>query len=142
MFEFVATLVKPLLLLCCVFGIKRNGNSTKITSCMIEIGLWTRLKQRKIGIKRKGIMIVSTFNRKQIIIPKPIMPIIVTETEFQKFRGKLHNQFKHFADSAMELIDALCSNNKTASVVKLSLNPLFRRGHSAIFKAIFDIITV
>jgi hypothetical protein len=35
------------------------------------IGLWTRLKQRKIGIKRKGIMIVSTFNRKQIIIPKP-----------------------------------------------------------------------
>ena len=29
-----------------------------------------------------------------------------------------------------------CSNNKTASVVKLSLNPLFRRGHSALFKAI------
>ena len=81
-------------------------------------------------------MRVSTFNRKQIIIPKPIMPIIVTETEFQKFRGKLHNQFKHLADSAMELMDALCSNNKTASVVKLSLNPLFRRGHSALFKAI------
>jgi hypothetical protein len=36
----------------------------------------------------------------------------------------------------MELMDALCSNNKTASVVKLSLNPLFRRGHSALFKAI------
>jgi len=64
------------------------------------------------------------------------MPTIVTETEFQKFRGKLHNQFKHLADSAMELMDALCSNNKTASVVKLSLNPLFRRGHSALFKAI------
>ena len=28
------------------------------------------------------------------------MPIIVTETEFQKSRGKLHNQFKHLADSA------------------------------------------
>ena len=64
------------------------------------------------------------------------MAIIVTEIEFQKFRGKLHNQFKHLADSAMELMDALCSNNKTASVVKLSLNPLFRRGHSALFKAI------
>jgi len=81
-------------------------------------------------------MIVSTFNRKQIIIPKPIMPTIVTETEFQKFRGKLHNQFKNLADSAMEMLDALCSNNKTASVVRLSLNPLFRRGHSALFKAI------
>jgi hypothetical protein len=52
------------------------------------------------------------------------MPTIVTETEFQKFRGKLHNQFKNLADSAMEMLDALCSNNKTASVVRLSLNPL------------------
>ena len=64
------------------------------------------------------------------------MPIIVTETEFQKFRGKLYNQFKNLADSVMELLDALCSNNKTTSVVQLSLNPLFRRGHSAVFKAI------
>ncbi|NUN65404.1 hypothetical protein HCU40_11725 [Pseudanabaena biceps] len=64
------------------------------------------------------------------------MAIIVTETEFQKFRGELHSQFKNLADSTMELLDALCSNNKTASVVKLSLNPLFRRGHSALFKAI------
>ena len=64
------------------------------------------------------------------------MAIIVTEIEFQKFRGKLHNQFKKLADSAMELLDALCSNDKTASVVKLSLNPLFRRGYSALFKAI------
>ena len=64
------------------------------------------------------------------------MPTIVTETEFQKFRGELHSQFKKLADSAMELLDALCSNNKTTSVVKLSLNPLFRRGHSALFKAI------
>ena len=64
------------------------------------------------------------------------MPIIVTETEFQKFRGELHNQFKNLADSAMDLLDALCSNNKTASVVQLSLNPLFRRGYSAVFKSI------
>jgi len=64
------------------------------------------------------------------------MPIIVTETEFQKFRGELHNQFKNLADSTMDLLDALCSNNKTASVVQLSLNPLFRRGYCALFKAI------
>jgi len=36
----------------------------------------------------------------------------------------------------MDLLDALCSNNKTASVVQLSLNPLFRRGYCAVFKAI------
>jgi len=64
------------------------------------------------------------------------MPIIVTESEFQKFRGELYNQFNHLADSAMDLLDALCSNHKTSSVVQLSLNPLFRRGYSALFKAI------
>jgi hypothetical protein len=64
------------------------------------------------------------------------MPKIITETEFQKFRINLHNQFKNLADSAMDLLDALCSNNKTASVVQLSLNPLFRRGYSALFKTI------
>ena len=64
------------------------------------------------------------------------MPTIVTETEFKKFRSELYKQFKKLADSAMDLLDALCSNNKTASVVQLSLNPLFRRGHSALFKAI------
>ena len=53
------------------------------------------------------------------------MPTIVTETEFKKFRSELYKQFKKLADSAMDLLDALCSNNKTASVVQLSLNPLF-----------------
>jgi hypothetical protein len=64
------------------------------------------------------------------------MATIVTETEFKKFRSELYKQFKNLVDSAMDLLDALCSNNKTASVVQLSLNPLFRRGHSALFKAI------
>jgi len=64
------------------------------------------------------------------------MPKIVTELEFQKFRGEMHNQFKHLADSTMDLLDALSSNHKTTSVVQLSLNPLFRRGYSALFKAI------
>jgi len=36
----------------------------------------------------------------------------------------------------MDLLDALCRNHKTSSVVQLSLNPLFRRGYSALFKAI------
>jgi hypothetical protein len=64
------------------------------------------------------------------------MPTIVTESEFQKFRGQIYQQIKQRADSVMDLLDALCSNNHVPSVVQLSLNPLFRRGYSALFKAI------
>jgi hypothetical protein len=73
---------------------------------------------------------------KQIIIPKSIMAKIVTESEFQKFRGQIYQQIKQRADSVMDLLDALCSNNNESSVVQLSLNPLFRRGYSAVYKAI------
>ncbi|CAN1209806.1 hypothetical protein TUMEXPCC7403_06245 [Tumidithrix helvetica PCC 7403] len=54
------------------------------------------------------------------------MPIVVTESELQKFREQIYNQIKQRADSAMDLLDALCSNNRAPSVVQLSLNPLFR----------------
>jgi hypothetical protein len=36
----------------------------------------------------------------------------------------------------MELVDALCSNVSARSVVELSLNPCFRREHSALYKAV------
>jgi len=36
----------------------------------------------------------------------------------------------------MDLLDALCSNQYARSPVELSLNPLFRRGHDSLFKAI------
>jgi len=71
-----------------------------------------------------------------VIIPKAIMPILLTEPEFQSFRGQLYNEFDRRADSAMDLLDALCSNNHAPSVVHLSLNPLFRGGYSSLFKAI------
>ena len=101
-----------------VYWSERNSKLyDDMTSKALKIGLWTRLKQRKIGIKRKGIMRVSTFNRKQIIIPKPIMPIIVTEIEFQKFRGKLHKQFKNLADSAMELLQQIPIKPATSLVI-------------------------
>ena len=66
----------------------------------------------------------------QVIIPKLIMPIIITETEFQKFRGEWHSQFKKRADSTMDLLDALCSNNHAPSVAHLSLNRLFMGKYS------------
>jgi hypothetical protein len=86
--------------------------------------------------KSKGKRDNESFNHKKSIIPKSIMPINVAENKFQKFRGQIYNQIKQRADSVMDLLDALCSNNKTTSVVQLSLNPLFRRGYSAVFKAI------
>jgi DDE superfamily endonuclease len=79
-------------------------------------------------------MTIST--TKPVIIPKSIMPTLVTKSEFQGFREQLYNEFEHQADSKIDLLDALCSNNHSPSVVQLSLNPLFRRGYSALFKAI------
>ncbi|MEO1149006.1 MAG: NF041680 family putative transposase [Cyanobacteria bacterium J06638_22] len=64
------------------------------------------------------------------------MPVINTESELYQFRNAIYNQFTHRADSAMDLLDALCSNQSARSVVELSLNPLFRRGHHSVFKAI------
>ena len=64
------------------------------------------------------------------------MPIPLTESEFKSFREQLYNQFEHCSDSAMDLLDALCSNIQSPSVVQLSLNPLFRRGYSALYKAL------
>lgn len=71
-----------------------------------------------------------------VIIPKTIMPILLTASELKDFREQLHTKFEHYADSAMDLLDALCSNLHSPSVVQLSLNPLFRRGYSALFKTI------
>jgi len=64
------------------------------------------------------------------------MPVINTAGELYTFRKSLYAQFTYRADSAMELLDALCSNQYARSPVELSLNPLFRRGHDSLFKAI------
>lgn len=64
------------------------------------------------------------------------MPIPLTASEFKSFREQLYNQFEHCSDSAMDLLDALCSNVQSPSVVQLSLNPLFRRGYSALYKTL------
>jgi hypothetical protein len=42
----------------------------------------------------------------------------------------------------MDLLDALCSNDHTPSVVQLSLNPLFRAGYSTLFKTIAECLTL
>jgi hypothetical protein len=71
-----------------------------------------------------------------VIIATSIMPIPLIKSEFKCFREQLYNEFEHCSDSAMDLLDALCSNIQPPSVVQLSLNPLFRRGYSALYKAL------
>lgn len=54
----------------------------------------------------------------------------------QQFRNSLYNTFCNRQDTLMDLVDALCSNQTARSAVELSLNPLFKREYSALYKAI------
>lgn len=55
---------------------------------------------------------------------------------FNQFRQDLYNCFDSRQDTVMELLDALAGNIGVRSTVELSLNPLFRREYSALYKAI------
>jgi hypothetical protein len=46
--------------------------------------------------------------------PPFIMPIPLTESDLKSFREQLYNKFEHRSDSAMDLLDAVCSNNNTS----------------------------
>jgi len=53
------------------------------------------------------------------------------------FRAELHNCFFGWADALFELCDAvLCSPGRVASVPSLSLEPVFRRSHGSLYKAL------
>jgi hypothetical protein len=81
-------------------------------------------------------MIMTVSIKSSVIIAISTMPIPLIEPEFKRFREQLYNEFEHCSDSAMNFLDALCSNIQSPSVVRLSLNPLFRRGYSALYKAL------
>lgn len=55
---------------------------------------------------------------------------------FQQFRHKLYTILPNRRDSLMDLLDALSSNQTARSPAELSLNPLFRRNYSALYKAV------
>lgn len=56
--------------------------------------------------------------------------------KFTRFRQDLYNCFNSRQDTVIELLDALAGNIGARSTVELSLNPLFRREYSALYKAI------
>jgi len=59
--------------------------------------------------------------------------------EFQQFRQELYQNFNKRADSALELVDALCSYPAANSPVELTLAPVFRRSYTALYKTITDV---
>lgn len=59
----------------------------------------------------------------------------------KNFRQRLYDLIPHRADATLDLIDALSSNQTADSVVKLSLNPLFRRGYGSITDAVKNFST-
>lgn len=67
------------------------------------------------------------------------MPTIPDEdqiTQFQLFRQNLYSLFPNSRDSLMDLLDALSGNTTAQTPVELCENPSFRRGYSALYKAI------
>jgi len=56
--------------------------------------------------------------------------------QFQNFRQNLYDSFERYCDSIMDLLDALSGNDRANSVAELSLDPLFRRGYSSLYKGI------
>jgi hypothetical protein len=58
------------------------------------------------------------------------------QVQFQQLRQDLYDCFIARSDTLMELLDALASNSNARSPAELSLNPLFRRDYSALYKAV------
>ena len=55
----------------------------------------------------------------------------------EEFRGRLHKCLTARADALFDLADAvLCSDHAVRSLVQLSLEPEFRRGHGALYDAL------
>ena len=54
----------------------------------------------------------------------------------KEYRQNLYQVFDFYADTLMNLVDALSSNTTARSVVELSLNPAFKRSYSALFKGV------
>lgn len=60
--------------------------------------------------------------------------------QVSNYRQAVYESFERRADTLLDLIDALSSNEYARSVVELSLNNLFRRGYSSITDGIDEMI--
>jgi hypothetical protein len=58
--------------------------------------------------------------------------------QFTQFRLQLYQYFNKRKDNLMDLVDAVCSGQPVHSVAEYSLNPLFHRSYSSLYKGIQD----
>lgn len=59
--------------------------------------------------------------------------------QLERFRSDLYRCMTRWSDALFELCDAtLCSPSPVASVPLLSLEPVFRRGHGSLYRALAD----
>jgi hypothetical protein len=66
------------------------------------------------------------------------MDITRYTTQLMQFRTTLYQNFTNRADTLLELLDAISSNQTATSVVELSLAACFRRSYSNLFKALAE----
>lgn len=67
----------------------------------------------------------------------PVVPGNAALEVLAGFRGRLHGCMTARADALLDLADAvLCSGRPVSSLVQLSLEPEFRRGHGALYDAL------
>lgn len=60
-----------------------------------------------------------------------------TSSELGDFRTEFYGTLRGWGDALFELADAaLCSSSPVASVPALSLEPVFRRSHGSLYKAL------
>ncbi|MDJ0577679.1 MAG: transposase [Xenococcaceae cyanobacterium MO_234.B1] len=60
--------------------------------------------------------------------------------KFLSWRENLYKGLNARRETVIELLDALSSNQQAASVVELSLNPLFRRDYNSLYKGIQEFL--
>ena len=69
--------------------------------------------------------------------PGPVPARLPALVALEEFRGRLHKCLTARADALFDLADAvLCSDHAVRSLVQLSLEPEFRRGHGALDDAL------
>src|SRR5512135_221177 len=69
--------------------------------------------------------------------PGPVPARLPSLVALEEFRGRLHKCLTARADALFDLADAvLCSDHAVRSLVQLSLEPEFRRGHGALYDAL------
>lgn len=83
---------------------------------------------------------ICTFGQQGVATPTNAFhghPPVSSAGQLREFRSGLHRSLTGWGDALFELADAaLCSPSPVGSVPSLSLEPVFRRSHGSLYKAL------